>query len=144
MGRFAVARASFFYGPGDCVLVLGGLASNVFGFGGAAIGGFSLVYGVLHLLVGVGLLRLAEWARVLAVALAAINLAFTVLRLLAPFFFFFAFRRLFVCAVDVLILWYLRGQESSRDFRARTRKPKARRGGRCGRRCRPSSRKILS
>jgi len=98
---------------------LAGLPAVFLGFGAAVIGGFFLVYGVLHLLVGIGMLRLAEWARVLAMVLAAINLAFTALRLLAiltPFFFFFAFRRLFVCAVDVLILWYLSRRQIKQAF----------------------------
>jgi uncharacterized membrane protein (DUF2068 family) len=119
-GGFVVALSFLlFLGLAIVSWFMAGLPAMFLAFGGAAIGGFFLVYGILHLLVGVGLLRLAEWARVLAMVLAAINLAFAVLRLLAifiPFFFFFAFRRLFVCAADVLILWYLSQPQIKQAF----------------------------
>jgi hypothetical protein len=119
-GGFVVAGSFLlFLGLAIVSWFLAGLPAIFLGLGAAVVGGFFFVYGVLHLLVGVGLLRLAEWARVLAMALAAINLAFTALRLLAiltPFFFFFAFRRLFVCAVDVLILWYLSQPQIKQAF----------------------------
>jgi uncharacterized membrane protein (DUF2068 family) len=119
-GAMAIALSFlFFMGLAIVSWLMAGLPAIFLGFGAAVIGGLSLVYGVLHVLVGIGLLRLAEWARVLAMVLAAINLAFTALRLLAiftPFFFFFAFRRLFVCAVDVLILWYLSQPQIKQAF----------------------------
>jgi hypothetical protein len=101
---------------------MAGLPGMLVGLGAAVIGGFLVVYGALHVIVGVGLLNLAEWARVLAMVLAAINLVFSALRLLAVFsffFFIFAFRRLVVCAIDVLILWYLAQPQIRQAFSRR-------------------------
>jgi hypothetical protein len=96
------------FGSAMAARFMDGMPRFFVGFGVAVLAAILLVYGVLHILVGVGLLNLADWARVLSIVLAVIHLAFTVLALLPfPFLILFAFRRLFMCAIDILIIWYL-------------------------------------
>jgi uncharacterized membrane protein (DUF2068 family) len=108
-----------FLGSAFAARMLAGAPRFFVGVGAAMIGGFLMLYALLHIVVGIGLLSLANWARVLAIALAAIQLAFTALTILhgAPIFFFvFAFRRLIIAAIDILILWYLSQPHVKRAF----------------------------
>jgi uncharacterized membrane protein (DUF2068 family) len=72
----------------------------------AAVGGIAaiviLVFAALYIAIGVGLLKLKEWARITAVVLAGLSLLFGLLGLLH--FHPFALIRL---AIAGWILWYL-------------------------------------
>jgi uncharacterized membrane protein (DUF2068 family) len=80
--------------------------------GGAVIAVFLFVIAVLYVVIGAGLWKLQNWARVLAIVLAGLSVLASVLSILNPFahhFFFFVFltRRLIVVAIDVWIIVYL-------------------------------------
>ena len=75
-----------------------------------AVGGVLLIlFGAIYIVVGVGLLKLANWARLMTMALAATSLVFAFLAGGLVYFPFWAFalRRFITAAIDVLILWYL-------------------------------------
>ena len=80
---------------------------------GGIIAVFFLVFAVLDAVIGVGLWKLQNWARVLTIVLTGLGLLGSVGGLVSPFayahFFFFAFlvRRVIVTAIQVWILVYL-------------------------------------
>jgi hypothetical protein len=87
-------------------LPLRGIAGGV----GAFIGAVSIVFGVLALVVAIGLLGLKNWARMIAMVLAAIGAIFgflAIFSLLAHFAMIRVFFRLVRIAINVLIVWYL-------------------------------------
>jgi uncharacterized membrane protein (DUF2068 family) len=77
---------------------------------GAAAGVFFLFLGAVAVLLGWGLLKLKEWARIVTIVLAGIGALFGVIGLFgilthfAAFLVFFALCRL---AINGLIVWYL-------------------------------------
>jgi hypothetical protein len=83
------------------------------GVGGAVIGVLLLGIAALYAILGVGLWKLQNWARILAIVLAALGLLGSIVSLLNPFahahFFFFVFliRRLVGAAIEVWVLFYL-------------------------------------
>ena len=83
------------------------------GIGVAFVAVFCLVFAVLYVVIGVGLLKLQNWARVLAIVLTGLSVLAFVSSILSPFahmhLFFFAFliRRLILVAIDIWILVYL-------------------------------------
>jgi uncharacterized membrane protein (DUF2068 family) len=80
---------------------------------GAMMGIMFLGFAALELIVGLGLWKLQNWARIMAIVLAGLGLLGSVFSIFSPFahmhFFFFAFliRRLIVAAIEVWILVYL-------------------------------------
>lgn len=77
---------------------------------GAFAGVLFLILAALYIACGVGLLKLANWARILTVVLIAIGLAFTVLGLfqaMMPFHIGMVIWNLIFVVIDVWILMYL-------------------------------------
>jgi len=77
---------------------------------GAVGGVIILIFGAIAVLVGVGLWKLRNWARILTIVLTALSLLFAVLGLLTSLLHFqlfaLVFRLVFV-AIYALILWYM-------------------------------------
>src|SRR5579872_1569316 len=83
VGAFAfLLGVVVFLGSAFAARMLAGVPGFLVGIGAAMVGGFLMLYAILHIVVGIGLLNLANWARVLAIVLAAIQLAFTALTIL--------------------------------------------------------------
>lgn len=85
---------------------------SIAGMGVAVLGIFLLFFAVVDLVIGVGLLKLKNWARIVTVIICVLALLSTVLSILNPFhvhvfFFFFLIRRLVFAAIYAWILWYL-------------------------------------
>jgi hypothetical protein len=88
----------------------GGPASALFAMGGVVIGAILLVLAVLDLAVGIGFIKLQNWARVVAIILTGIGVLFGLLGLvtmLAHFMMFVLVFRLIVLAIEIWILVYL-------------------------------------
>ena len=81
------------------------------GMGSAMLGIMCLGLAALGLVVGVGLWKLQEWARVLAIVLAGLELVVTGFGVLGPLMafhlIFFLFWRAVVLGLDVWIIVYL-------------------------------------
>lgn len=87
---------------------LGALA----GIGAAVLAVFLLICAVVDVVVGVGLLKLQNWARIVTIVLIGIGLLGSVLSIFSPFhmhvfFVVFLIRRLVLAAIYAWILWYL-------------------------------------
>jgi hypothetical protein len=88
----------------------GGPGSALFAAGGAIIGGFFLVFAILDLALGIGFIKLQNWARVLAIVLTGIGVLFGLLGLLSVAMHMMVFQMAFqviVLAVEVWIVVYL-------------------------------------
>lgn len=88
----------------------GGPGSALFAMGGAVVGGIFLVLALLDLAIGIGFIKLQNWARVLAIVLIAIGVLFGLLSLagmLAHFMLFVLVFRLIFLAIEIWILLYL-------------------------------------
>jgi uncharacterized membrane protein (DUF2068 family) len=117
-----------FIGAGFCVLaglgmMLGGgviatmmsqqsgaAGAGLLGVIGAAAGVFLLACAAIAALLGWGLLKLKEWARIVTIifaALGALGAVFSVFALLAHFVVFGIFWALVRLAINGLIIWYL-------------------------------------
>jgi hypothetical protein len=142
MGRptgVTVLAILYFIGAGLCVL--GGIAMFVGGgfmatlanqgqagsAGGAAflagMGAFAgvliLVFGAIYALLGWGLLKLKNWARIITIVLLGISIAFQLLGLLTTLAHFSVVAfiwTVFWLAVDALIIWYLLKPEVKAAF----------------------------
>ena len=83
------------------------------GVGAAVIAVFLLIAAVVDIVVGVGLWKLKNWARIITIVLTGIGLLGSVLSIISPFgqihvfFFVFLIRRLILAAIYAWILWYL-------------------------------------
>ena len=104
-----IASLAFFMMGGALLSGGGGMGAMVAGLG--AIGGVvMLLFAALYVAVGVGLWKLLNWARILAIVLVAIGLVFVVLGLLGSFAHFAIGRVLWNviwAAIDVWIITYL-------------------------------------
>ena len=117
LGVLAIVGGIFALGLGLLFLVGSGflaqrMAPLALIFAGlATIGGvFLLLLGVFDLVLGIGLLNLANWARLVTMVCAAIGLAgaaLGVLTALAHLFPVLLMRRAVAGVIDALILWYL-------------------------------------
>jgi hypothetical protein len=88
----------------------GGPGSALFAMGGAVVGGFFLVLALLDLAIGIGFIKLQNWARVLAIVLIAIGVLFGLLGLasmLAHLAVGVLVFRLVFLAIEIWILVYL-------------------------------------
>ena len=77
---------------------------------GAAAGVVMLVFAVLYLLVGIGLWKLKNWARLVTVILTVIGVVFqlfSLVTLLLHFNIFALVVPVVVLAIEALIIWYL-------------------------------------
>jgi hypothetical protein len=83
------------------------------------IGVIFLVIAALYFITGYGLWALKPWGRMLTIILTSLALFFGVLGLLGGmlhFAIFLVMWRIFWCAVDVLVLWYMFTPEVKRAF----------------------------
>jgi len=88
----------------------GGPGSAIFAAGGAIVGAVFLVLALLELAMGIGFLKLQNWARVVAIVLTGIGALFGVLglfSLLAHVMVFALMIRLITLAIQIWILVYL-------------------------------------
>jgi len=97
----------------------------VAGIGAATVGIVFLGIAALYTVVSIGLLKLQNWARLLAIGLTALTLLFgllglgdAVLHLRMMFFFGMFVRRLIVIALDIWILVYLSQSDVKKAFGA--------------------------
>lgn len=85
----------------------------VAGVGAAVVAVFLLIFAAIDLVVGIGLWKLKNWARVVTIILVGLGLLGSVLSIVSPFahlhvfFFVFLVRRLILAAIYAWILWYL-------------------------------------
>jgi hypothetical protein len=89
---------------------------------GAAAGVFIIIIGGVSALVGFGLWKLKEWARIVSIILVGVNVAFQLLGLLgtlAHFNVLAAIWGVFWLAVDAFIIWYLLKPEVKAAFQQR-------------------------
>ncbi|MGC1484639.1 MAG: hypothetical protein WA789_12665 [Candidatus Acidiferrum sp.] len=88
----------------------GGPASALFAMGGVFIGAILLAFGVLDLAIGIGFIKLQNWARIVAIIFLGIGLLFGVLgvlSMLAHLMIVLLVVRLIVLAIEIWILVYL-------------------------------------
>ncbi|MFI5095064.1 MAG: hypothetical protein WCE50_00140 [Candidatus Acidiferrum sp.] len=88
----------------------GGPASALFAMGGAVVGAILLAIAVLDLAIGIGFLKLQNWARVVAIIFLGIGVLFGLLGLvtvLLHFMIVVLMFRLIVLAIEIWILVYL-------------------------------------
>jgi len=88
----------------------GGPGAAIFAAGGVFIGGICLVFAILDAALGVGFIKLQNWARILAIVLTVIGVLFGLLGLMTLMVHFAIFGmaiRLIVLAIQVWILAYL-------------------------------------
>jgi len=88
---------------------------------GAFLGVVVLVFGLLALVVAIGLIGMKEWARMVAMVLSAIGAIFGLLSLfplLMHFAMFMVFWVLVRIAINVLIVWYLNQPAVKQAFTA--------------------------
>ncbi len=100
------------------------------GMGGAVVGIVLLGIAALYIITSIGLLKLQEWARVLAIVLTAVGLLVSGLGLFDVFrhphvmFFFGVFiRHVVMVAIDVWIIIYLLQPNVQRAFGATSAGP---------------------
>ncbi len=121
-GAFAVlgGLAMFFAGA----LGMAGMASRP-GMGmmmagmGAFVGVFLLILAALYVIVGVGLWKLLNWGRILALVLVGIGAVFAILGLFSALIHFRIFAvvwQIIVVAIDLLIIWYLTRSDVKQAF----------------------------
>ncbi len=99
----------------------GGAGSALFAMGGVFVGAIFLVLALLYLALGIGFIKLQNWARVVAIVLIGIGVLFGVLglfTLLAHLMVFVLVFRLMVLALQVWILVYLFKPEVKEAFGA--------------------------
>jgi uncharacterized membrane protein (DUF2068 family) len=99
----------------------GGPGSALFAMGGAFIGAIFLVLALLNLAIGIGFIKLQNWARVVAIVFTGIAVLFGVLGmfgLLLHMMVFAMMIRLIVLAIQIWILVYLFKPEVKQAFGA--------------------------
>jgi len=83
------------------------------GVGAAVVAAFLLIFAGLDVAIGVGLLKLRNWARVLTIVLCALFFLGSIFSIFSPFahmhmfLMIFLVRRLVMAAIYAWILWYL-------------------------------------
>jgi uncharacterized membrane protein (DUF2068 family) len=89
-------------------------AGMIAGVAGAVLAAICLAFAVLEFVVGLGLWKLQNWARILTIVLICLALLSSVLGLLmglthmfGMFFFMLFFRRIVIAAIQVWIVIYL-------------------------------------
>jgi len=88
----------------------GGPGSAIFAAGGAVLGAFFLVLALLELAIGIGFIKLQNWARVVAIVFTGIAVlfgAFGMLGMLAHVMVFALMVRVITLAIQIWILVYL-------------------------------------
>jgi hypothetical protein len=85
----------------------------------SVIGVFCLLFAALYVVTGIGLWTLKPWGRILTIILVSLGLLFGVIGLLTSMMHFMiglVIWRVFWCAIDALILWYMFTPEVKRAF----------------------------
>lgn len=83
------------------------------GVGAAVLAIILLICAAVDLVVGIGLWKLQNWARIITIIFVGLGLLGSVLSIISPFahmhmfFFVFLIRRLVLAAIYAWILWYL-------------------------------------
>jgi hypothetical protein len=88
----------------------GGPGSALFAAGGAVIGAIFLVLALLELAIGIGFIKLQNWARVVAIVFTGIAVLFGVLGMFSLLLHMMVFAMMFrvvVLAIQIWILVYL-------------------------------------
>jgi hypothetical protein len=88
----------------------GGPGSGLFAMGGAIVGAVFIVFALLELALGIGFIKLQNWARVVAIVLTGIAVLFGILGMLSLFAHLMVFLlivRVIILALQVWILVYL-------------------------------------
>lgn len=94
------------------------------GVGAAMIAVFLLIFAALDVAIGVGLLKLRNWARVVTIVLIGLGFLGSVFSVFSPFahmhvfFMQFLIRRLVLAAIYAWILWYLFQPNVKQAFKA--------------------------
>ncbi|HKV92600.1 MAG TPA: hypothetical protein VJW20_08645 [Candidatus Angelobacter sp.] len=124
-GLLLLAGIGFVVGGGAIATMMsqqnqasGGLAT-LMGALGAGVGIFFLIWGVLEVLIGIGLLKLKNWARIVAIVFAAIGACFQVFGLLGSLAHFNPVSfivSLIILGIQALIIWYLLKPEVKAAF----------------------------
>jgi hypothetical protein len=83
----------------------GGPGAALFAAGGAIIGGIFLVMALVEAAMGVGFIKLQNWARVVAIVFTAIGVLFGLLGLLSVTMHMMVFQMAFQAAVLALEVW---------------------------------------
>jgi hypothetical protein len=82
-----------------------GPGAALFAAGGAIIGGFFLAIALLDLALGVGFIKLQNWARVIAIVLTGIGLLFGLFGLMSVMTHMLVFQMVFQLLVVGLEIW---------------------------------------
>ena len=85
----------------------GGPGSAIFAMGGAIIGVVCLLFAVLYFAIGLGFIKLQNWARVTALVLTAIGLIFGLFGLLNVVMHLAIFSLVYQLVVLALYVWIL-------------------------------------
>ena len=88
----------------------GGPGSAILGAGGAVVGAIFLVLALLELAIGIGFIKLQNWARIVAIVFTGIGVLFGILgifSLLVHMILFALVFRIIVLALQIWILVYL-------------------------------------
>jgi hypothetical protein len=99
----------------------GGPGAAIFAAGGVLIGGVCLFFAILDGALGVGFIKLQNWARVVAIVLTVIGVLFGLLGLMSLMVHLAVFAlaiRLIVLAVQIWILVYLFRSDVKQAFGA--------------------------
>jgi uncharacterized membrane protein (DUF2068 family) len=89
------------------------------GFLGAGVGIFFLVMGAIELIVGIGLIKLKNWARIIAIVFTVIGACFQLFMLIGSLAHFNVVAMVVpvvVLAIQALIIWYLLKPEVKAAF----------------------------
>jgi len=88
----------------------GGPGAALFAAGGAVIGVFCLVFAVAYLVLGIGFIKLQNWARIVVIVLTGIGILFGLLGLMTVMIHMMVFQLVFqliVLAIEVWVVVYL-------------------------------------
>jgi hypothetical protein len=124
-GLLLLAGIGFVVGGGAIATMMsqqnqaGGGLATLMGALGAGVGIFFLICGVLDVLIGIGLLKLKNWARIVAIVFAAIGACFQIFGLLGSLAHFNPVSfviSLIILGIQALIIWYLLKPEVKAAF----------------------------
>jgi hypothetical protein len=85
----------------------GGPGTGLFAMGGAVVGGVFLIIAVLDLILGIGLIKLQNWARIVAIVFTAIGVLFGVFGLVGTLAHLVLFQLVIQFVILGLYVWIL-------------------------------------
>lgn len=95
VGGSAIAAAAKSGGPG----------AALFAFGGAIVGGFFLVMALVELALGIGFIKLQNWARIISIVLTGIGVLFGILSVMSVAMHMMVFQMGFQVVLLALQIW---------------------------------------